>query len=305
MVRQLTIACVGILGLACTGLCTEPNTVWIEEFNVAKQAARQQGKDLLILFTGSDWCPWCKRLEAEVLSQEAFKNQIPKGFVLVKLDFPRTKDQPVAVKKQNEQLKATFEEKYKFGGYPNIYLADANGIPYVQMGYEEGGADKYLQYLSFLRKARNMVDPGSEWIEDFQVALAKADYLQKDLLMLFTGSDWCPYCTRLDNQVLSKDVFRKGASKEFIFVKLDYPRTRPQDPRIKAQNQMLNNLFTSKFDLQGFPTIYLADPKGIPYAQTGLSDMDAKQYAQHLHKLRGDHLKAGYKVRNDPNSPAR
>jgi thioredoxin-related protein len=301
MVRWLTTAWIGALGLVSVGLAADPNTIWIEDFNNAKQTARQQGKDLLIWFTGSDWCIWCKRLDAEVLSQPAFQQKFVKDFVPVRLDFPKFLQQPEGLKTQNAQLKATFKEKYKFTGYPTIYLADAKGVPYAQTGYQEGGAEKYVQYLTFLRKARNMIDPGSEWIEDFRVALAKADTLHKDLLLFFTGSDWCPWCIKLDSQVLSKEPFKKAAAKEFVFVKLDYPRTKPQDPVIKAQNQKLNDLFSEKFKLEGFPTIYLANPQGIPYAQTGFNDMGPEAYVKNLSKLRSEHLKESQKAAADPN----
>jgi len=303
MVRTWMVAGVLALGLTGMGSSAEPNAVWVEDVKAAKQTARQQRKDLLILFTGSDWCPWCKRLDAEVLSQRAFAETIPQDYVLLKLDFPRTTPQPAALRRQNEQLLSVFKEKYRFSGYPTIYLADANGVPYAQSGYEEGGAEKVVQYLTFLRTAKNIVDPGATWIEDFRVALAKAQGLQRHLLILFTGSDWCPYCMRLDKQVLSTETFKKEASKDFIFLKLDFPRTTPQDALIRAQNKKLDEFFTSKFGLQGYPTIYLADPTGIPYAQTGLNDMGPKAYVENLRRLRTEHIKELQKAAAEPNRP--
>ena len=135
--------------------------------------------------------------------------------------------------------------------------------------------------------------------------MAKADYLQTDLLLLFTGSDWCPWCIKLDKQVLSKEPFKKEAAKEFIFVKLDFPRTKPQDPVIRAQNQRLNDLFISKFRLEGFPTIYLAEPNGVPYAQTGYKEMGPKAYAENLSRLRIEHLNQIRKADAAPNGPAK
>jgi protein disulfide-isomerase len=148
-------------------------------------------------------------------------------------------------------------------------------------------------------------EPNAIWIEDFTVARQAAQQHGKDLLILFTGSDWCPYCTKLDDQILSREPFKREAAKEFIFVRLDYPRTRPQDPAIKAQNQKLGDLYSSRFNLQGFPTIYLADPNGAPYAQTGLNEMGPGQYAEQLHAIRAEHLKAKRPAGGDPNSQAR
>ena len=39
---------------------------WETDFAAARKQAREQKKDLLIDFTGSDWCGWCKRLKEEV-----------------------------------------------------------------------------------------------------------------------------------------------------------------------------------------------------------------------------------------------
>ena len=96
-----------------------------------------------------------------------------------------------------------------------------------------------------------------------------------------------------------------AAAKEFVFVKLDFLRTKPQDPVIKAQNQKLNDLFTSKFKFEGFPTIYLAEPNGIPYAQTGYNEMGPKAYAENLSKLRVEHLNQIRKLDTVPNGPAK
>lgn len=149
------------------------------------------------------------------------------------------------------------------------------------------------------------MDPGAAWIEDFRVGLAKAEGLQRHLLIFFTGSDWCPYCIRLDKQVLSTEAFKKETSKDFIFVKLDFPRTTPQDPGIRAQNQRLSELFSKRFNLQGYPTIYLADPTGTPYAQTGLNDLGPKAYVEDLRRLKADHIEEVRKATDAPNGRGR
>src|SRR5690606_39049977 len=68
-----------------------PKAKWITDWEAARATAGEQGKDLLIDFTGSDWCIWCQRLSAEVFEQEQFVETAPKDFVLVELDFPNDK----------------------------------------------------------------------------------------------------------------------------------------------------------------------------------------------------------------------
>ena len=45
---------------------------WMTDFDEAKKEAEAGKKDLLMDFTGSDWCGWCIRLKEEVFSKEAF-----------------------------------------------------------------------------------------------------------------------------------------------------------------------------------------------------------------------------------------
>src|SRR5262245_9374441 len=65
--------------------------LWMVDLEAAKMVAAKEGKDILMEFTGSDWCPPCKALKRKVFDTEAFQTEAPKHFVLVKLDNPRDK----------------------------------------------------------------------------------------------------------------------------------------------------------------------------------------------------------------------
>ncbi|MEW6742358.1 MAG: thioredoxin family protein [Planctomycetota bacterium] len=124
---------------------------WIQDFEQAKTQAKKEKKDLLLDFTGSDWCGWCIRLDKEVFSTDTFKAKAPKQFVLVKLDFPNNKSLVTAeIAAQN----ATLQEDFGVEGYPTIFLTDAAGRPYGQTGYQEGGPEKYLENLTSLQAVR-------------------------------------------------------------------------------------------------------------------------------------------------------
>lgn len=122
---------------------------WMTDFEAAQAKAAAENKLMLVDFTGSDWCFWCKRLDAEVLSQAEFQEYAAKNFVLVKLDFPRNQSaQPVEVREQNQRLLA----RYEVEGFPTIFLMDANGKPLAQTGYRRGGVEAYVEHLKELRK---------------------------------------------------------------------------------------------------------------------------------------------------------
>jgi thioredoxin-related protein len=131
---------------------------WTHDFAAAKKQAADEKQDLLIDFTGSDWCSWCIKLNEEVFSRDAFKTGVKDKFVLVELDYPR-KPENVAklsaeTKAQNEEL----QEKYGIQGFPSILLCDAEGKPFAKTGYQPGGPEKYVAHLDELRAKRELRD---------------------------------------------------------------------------------------------------------------------------------------------------
>lgn len=268
---------------------------WLESYEKAKVQAAEQDKDILVLFTGSDWCGWCIKLESEVLNQDGFGDQVSEDYVLLKLDFPRNKEIPAAIKRQNERLRTEFKAEHGFRGYPTVYLTDAKGNPYAKTGYQAGGPEKYLEHLGFLKEAKPLVDVKDLWVENFDVAKAKAKAQGKDLLINFTGSDWCGWCVRLEKGVFSKKGFKAYAPNDFVFVKLDFPQKKKQSKALVAQNKRLQREFSTevpeKFRFRGYPTVYLADPSGKPYGITGYKDMSPREYVTHLKQMKQAHHK--------------
>jgi len=128
---------------------------WMHDFEAAKAKAAKENKDLLIDFTGSDWCSWCIKLNKEVFIHDSFKEGVADKYVLVELDYPNDKsilDEKTI--KQNEEL----QKVYPVQGFPTILLADAQGRPYGQTGYQKGGPEAYLTHLSELQQAKTQRD---------------------------------------------------------------------------------------------------------------------------------------------------
>lgn len=120
---------------------------WLTDWEAAKAKSKAENKPILLNLVGSDWCGWCKKLEKEVINQQAFKDFAAKHLILVEADFPKNKTQDPALKKQN----AALEKKYLNGGYPTMYLLDAEGNKLSEdLGELEGGVDTYLAKLKEL-----------------------------------------------------------------------------------------------------------------------------------------------------------
>ncbi|MCG2680193.1 MAG: thioredoxin family protein [Kiritimatiellae bacterium] len=136
------------LGLGLSMLSATAGEDWLTDFEQAKKEATEKKLPILADFSGSDWCGWCIKLDKEVFSQPAFKAYAKNSLVLFIADFPRKKKQAAELKKQNKDLATT----YAIRGYPTVLLLDAAGKELARTGYQEGGAEAYVEHLKKMLK---------------------------------------------------------------------------------------------------------------------------------------------------------
>ena len=124
-------------------------STWLNDYKKAQQEAKASNKFLLLDFTGSDWCGWCKRLEQEILSQSQFENYARENLVLLEVDFPRAKPQSPELRKQNQEL----AQQYQVEGFPTIVVLNGDGQKLWQYdGYFPDGLAAFIAQLEKLRK---------------------------------------------------------------------------------------------------------------------------------------------------------
>jgi protein disulfide-isomerase len=121
---------------------------WLTDYEASAKKAAVENKPMLLNFKGSDWCGWCIKLDKEVFSQPEFAAYAKKNLVLVKVDFPRSKSQSAAVKKQNEKLAA----KFNIHGYPTIVVLNGQGVQIGELGYQKGGPKPWIAELEKVTK---------------------------------------------------------------------------------------------------------------------------------------------------------
>lgn len=106
-------------------------------------------------------------------------------------------------------------------------------------------------------------DTKTGWSDDYAKSLAKAKEANKLMLLDFTGSDWCGWCVKLDEEVFSKGAFRAFARDNLVLVELDFPHSKSQSKSVKEQNAALKQ----KFGIRGYPTLILVDGEGNEVAR--------------------------------------
>jgi protein disulfide-isomerase len=131
---------VGVIPTRASSLAVESQVVrealWRTDYAGALDQARLEKKLVLLNFTGSDWCGWCRRLETDVFSKSEFNAYADRRLVLVKVDFPHKKRLPDAEVAQNARL----QQQFGVSGYPTIIVVDPTGRKVAELkGYVRGG----------------------------------------------------------------------------------------------------------------------------------------------------------------------
>jgi thioredoxin-related protein len=96
-------------------------------------------------------------------------------------------------------------------------------------------------------------ETGLSWYTDIIKASEISKASHKPLFAFFTGSDWCVWCKKLQNDVFSKPEFIQWAKKNVVLVELDFPRRKTLSPELTQQNASLQQTFR----VQGYPTVWM------------------------------------------------
>ncbi len=116
------------------------------------------------------------------------------------------------------------------------------------------------------------------WETDLGIAMSKAKQENKTVLINFTGSDWCKWCFKLNDEVFSQSEFEDYAKDNLVLVRIDFPQNIQQSNATK----MYNNSLAQRYGVEGFPTIILMNPNGRILAKTGYQPGGAENYIAHI-----------------------
>ncbi len=133
---------------------------WYTDVNQVYEISHQTKKPIFAFFTGSDWCGWCHRLEDNVFEKPGFQKWAKDNVILLELDFPRRKQLPEALAKQNSGLQQFFNVQ----GYPTIWIFNMmkdgtsgkmNISAFGSLGYPESAAGK--EETAFLANVKTIL----------------------------------------------------------------------------------------------------------------------------------------------------
>lgn len=138
--------------------------IWYTDLATVHEISNSSNKPIFGFFTGSDWCGWCHKLQANVFAKKEFIDWANKNVVLLELDFPKRKQLPAELVQQNSGLQQAFQVR----GYPTIWIfrtakdQTTNNINITalgSLGYPQG-AEAGKEEVKFLSDANLILANG-------------------------------------------------------------------------------------------------------------------------------------------------
>lgn len=115
---------------------------WQSDYNGAVALSQRTSKPIVILFTGTTWCPACIQLEKNVLTKPEFANGVGDKFIFLKAEFPRNSADAMGSSPHKFLV-----DRYHVDRFPTIIVVDAGGQELFRVNYQSGGPDTYINEL--------------------------------------------------------------------------------------------------------------------------------------------------------------
>tara|TARA_B110000977_G_C11062655_1_gene486565 strand:- start:1580 stop:2005 length:426 start_codon:yes stop_codon:yes gene_type:complete len=120
---------------------------WETDWKVATQKSKKNNQKLILVFSGSDWCIPCIKLEKEIWEAESFKAYALENYVLLRADFPKRKKNALSKEKQTHNDKLA--ERFNAAGYfPLVVVISPEEKVLGQLGYEKSTPEKYKELIN-------------------------------------------------------------------------------------------------------------------------------------------------------------
>lgn len=124
---------------------------WKSNLDEAKELATKESKNIVLVFSGSDWCAPCIKLDRAIWQSEEFTKAYSENWILVKADFPKKKANALSEEqtKANKELAEIYNPE---GNFPKVVVLNHEGKVLGIMGYEKISPDEYITKLKSFTK---------------------------------------------------------------------------------------------------------------------------------------------------------
>lgn len=123
----------------------------------------------------------------------------------------------------------------------------------------------------------SLVAFSQQWQPTYGDALACAKENNKPLLLVFSGSDWCAPCIKLDKSIWQSEEFKAYAKDNYVLYRADFPRKK--DNRLSEELTAQNGQLAERFNTKGyFPLVVLLNQSEKVLGTTSYKKLSPKEY---------------------------
>ena len=253
-----------------------------ESVQTAMPLAKEQGRDIMLEFTGKEWCPPCIHLRTKILETAEFDKAVGDKYVLVEVVFPRLPEavaaMPESQRNANEKL---LDYHHIQTGLPTVLLLDAAGRPYAQVAGARSTTAEYVKALEEAAAVRSVRDAAFARAEGLQ-GLERATALAEGLNAV------PPHCRDKYPEIVN-EINRLDPQNT-----LGYARVLVRYANLEKQNAVLKSIFDRtrghnspeeikelQGELQAFLKTPDLEPEPAQHAWRSLGDSYALQRRYH------------------------
>jgi len=110
-------------------------------FSETLALAKKENKEILLVFTGSDWCNSCMHFQKQVLDNQDALQEIEQDYLIHLADFPRNGTLSKEKIKENNSLADTYNPE---GAFPKILVIDHEQTITKRIDYFPGEEKEFL-----------------------------------------------------------------------------------------------------------------------------------------------------------------
>lgn len=119
------------------------------------------------------------------------------------------------------------------------------------------------------------------WLTDINEAKKEAKEKNRNIVLVFQGTDWCAPCMKLQKEIWDSEEFRQFAKDHFVLLKAEFMRRKKN--QLPKEQQEKNKKLAEKYNKQGyFPMVVVLDKDGNVLGTTGYRHVSPGEYIKIL-----------------------
>ena len=137
---------------------------------------------------------------------------------------------------------------------------------------------KYLILICFLFAT---IVSAQKWENRLDDAVVLAKKSNQNIILVFSGSDWCAPCIKLDKTIWQSEDFKNYSKSHWVMLRADFPRKKAN--QLPEEQSKANGLLAEKYNKKGyFPLVLMLDSEGNVLGETSYKNISPKEYIELL-----------------------